>query len=483
MSLYFLLPEIYLSIISIILLGVGVIVIKSEGRISQILKINVIAASSMFFTCFLLLLENPSESIYINDSLLVINNNIILVKIIILFSSGILLLLPNKIKDYEYSLLIILSVLGMMFLISANDLIVIYLSIELMSLSFYVLAAINRNSQYSTEAGIKYFLLGALSSGLLLFGMALIYAYTGETNLVAISNILWYSNQNELVLGVLFIFIALLFKLAAAPFHMWLPDVYDGAPTSVTAFFAIVPKIAILTTLINLINNSFLAVWDQLQPIFIISTILSLIVGSIGAINQNKPKRLLSYSAISHIGFILIGIIPLSLYSLQATLIYIILYIVMSINTFTIILNFPGYFYLTQFSGLSRINPVLALTFSFTLLSIAGIPPLAGFFSKYLVLLNAVNNEFYLLAFIAVITSAISTFYYLRLIKWFFFAHDNIYYYKNLSDALNPNYKPINVSFNSSIILGITLWIILTFMLFPKFITTSTFLSITTSLL
>jgi len=192
---------------------------------------------------------------------------------------------------------------------------------------------------------------------------------------------------------------------------------------------------------------------------------------------------LLSYSAISHIGFLLIGIIPLSLYSIQATMIYILLYIVMSLNTFTILLNMSKYNYITQFSGLSRLNPVLALTFTFTLLSIAGIPPLAGFFSKYLILINAVQNDFYLLAFVAVATSAISTFYYLRLIKWFFFNDSNFFTYKDIADVTVPTTNPITINFFSSLVLGVTLWIILTFMIFPEVISTWTFISVSTSLI
>ncbi len=482
-NIYFLLPEIYLSIISVLLLGFGVVVIKFQQRYSQILKINYLTAISLIFAAFILFIQNPSETIYISNGLLIINHSTILVKITLLVSSAILLILPNKMTDYEFSQLVLLSVLGMMILVSANDMIVIYLGIELMSLSFYVLAAINKSSQHSTEAGIKYFLLGALSSGLLLFGMALIYAYTGETNLQALNAFIWYSSSNELVLGALFIFIALLFKLAAAPFHMWLPDVYEGSPTNVTAFFAIVPKIAILVTLTNLIYFTFIGLWDSLQPLIILCAILSLIVGSIGAINQAKIKRLLSYSAISHIGFLLIGIVPLSLYSIQATMVYILLYIIMSLNTFTILLNLSKHNYITQFSGLSRFNPVLALTFTFTLLSIAGIPPLAGFFSKYLILLNAIQNQFYLLAFVAVATSAISTFYYLRLIKWFFFNDSNFFNYKDIADLTVPNTNTVTVNFFSSLVLGATLWIIITFMLFPQVISTWTFISISTSLI
>lgn len=214
---------------------------------------------------------------------------------------------------------------------------------------------------------------------------------------------------------------------------------------------------------------------------FIVCAILSLLVGAIGAINQGKIKRLISYSAISHIGFLLIGIIPLSFFSIQATLIYIVLYIVMSLNTFTILLNLPQHNYISQFSGLSRTNRVLALTFAFTLLSIAGIPPLAGFFSKYLVLINAIENSFYFLSFIAVITSAISTFYYLRLIKWMFFNDSETYVYKDLGDIILP--LMCKIKFTSSIVLGGTTFIILSFMIFPESLTTWSYVTLSTSLI
>jgi len=481
-NIYFLLPEIFLTITSVILLGYGVVLVKFDKKRSQINKLTNLTSLSFFFAGLLLIDQlGYSDKISISNGLLISDQSIVFIKLILVLTSGIILLLPNKLKDFEFSQLVLLSLLGMMILISSNDLIMIYLGIELMSLSFYVLASINRDTQHSTEAGIKYFLLGALSSGLLLFGMALLYAYTGETNLEALSLVIWYGNSEEVLLGSLFLCIALLFKLAAAPFHMWLPDVYEGSPTIVTAFFAIVPKISILFTLSNLITGVFISIWNTLQPLFIICAILSLIVGAIGAINQGKIKRLISYSAISHVGFLLIGIIPLSFFSLQATLIYIVLYIVMSLNTFTILLNLTQHNYITQFSGLSRNNRVLALTFAFTLLSIAGIPPLAGFFSKYLILINAIENQFYLISFIAVMTSAISTFYYLRLIKWMFFNDSEIYVYKDLGDTILP--LNANVTLVSAFILGSTIFIILTFMIFPESLTTWSYITLTSTLI
>lgn len=474
-NIVWLAPEIFLGTITIVLLGVGAF-IKTINR-----KFNYLVSLTLFFT-LILCSGLMNETVSICNNLLISNSSIVLVKMVLLLTSSIIVILPHRITNYEFNILILLSTLGMMLLVSSNDLIMLYLSIELISLSLYVLSGINKKSQHSTEAGLKYFLLGALSSGLLLFGMALIYGYTGETNLEGLNAFIWYTpNENQIIIGVIFLFIALLFKLGAAPFHMWLPDVYEGSPTIVTAYFAIVPKIAILLTFINLIITPFIGIWYSVQPILIISAVLSLIVGSIGAINQAKIKRLLSYSAISHIGFLLIGIIPLSMYSIQATLIYIIIYIIMSLNTFTILLNLNQYNYITQFSGLSRVNPILAFTFAFVLLSIAGIPPLAGFYSKYLVLMNVIQNEFYILGLIGVIGSAISTFYYLRIIKWMFFKDTSYYHYKDLGDIIYP--VNIRVTRISSIILGSTLWMILTLLLFPQILSTSTIVSLLTSYL
>lgn len=477
-NIIFLIPELFLGIVTCIVFGVGCFLTKFEGKVSQVKKINILTALSFIFTV-ILFSYLPSDNTLICNDLLISNDIIIIIKSILLISSAIILILPNNIYNYEFSQLVLLATLGMMLLISSNDLIMLYLSIELISLSSYVLATIRIKSQHSTEAGLKYFLLGALTSGLLLFGMTLLYAFTGETNLVNIANIIWYTQyETQISFAILFIFVPLLFKLAAAPFHMWLPDVYEGSPTIVTAYFAIVPKIAILFTLINLTLNIFIPLQKFIIPLFITTAIASLFVGAIGAINQSKIKRLIAYSAILNIGWILIAFIPLSLQSLQAVFIYIILYIIMSINLFTLLLNFNQHNYITQFSALSRYNPLLAYTFAFTLLSIAGIPPLAGFFSKYLVLFNAIQNHYSLLAFIAIIASAISTFYYLRIIKYIFFKHSQFFYYKHLNDLIYPLNNNININFTSSIILPITTWFIITFFFFPDTLLFTTFLSL-----
>ena len=474
-------PEIFLSIVAVSLLWYGVIACKFGGKVGQTLKINNLSILALFITGLLLigelsaLVSSGVSSVSISLDLLSCTEYILLIKIVLVFSSALIILLGNestykdKMYDFEYSQLILLSTLGMMFVIGSSDLLMLYLGIELLSLSLYVLAAIKRNREHSTEAGLKYFLLGALSSGLLLFGMALIYAFTGETGFVGLSNYIWFAdNEPELVMGAIFIVISLIFKLGGVPFHMWVPDVYEGAPNIVTAYFAIVPKIATLGILIILLNGPFLGIFIDIQPIILFCGILSIIVGGIGALNQGKLKRLLAYSAISHVGFLLIGVGTNTLLSLHATLIYILLYIVMSFGTFAFVLNvFKHGNFITQLSGLSRQNPILAFTFAFTLLSIAGVPPLAGFYSKYLVLLQAVNNQFFGVALIGIICSCIAGFYYLRIIRWMFFKHDLTFHLKDIGDALYPSNTNVSVSLVQSLILGSTLFIILTFLVYP----------------
>jgi len=477
-NINWILPEVFLAITATVLLGYGTILSKLGSQVSQLTKINWLTIITLLFSGVLLIEQLgfvSSNQVLVGGGFLVANEFIIGIKLILVLSSALVLILglksqvEDKMLDYEFSQLILLSTLGMMLLVGSGDLIMLYLAIELLSLSFYVLASIKRHSQHSTEAGLKYFLLGALSSGLLLFGMALVYAFTGATSFVAISEFLWYSSSStEILIGVTFIIIALLFKLAAAPFHMWAPDVYEGSPTIVTAFFAIVPKIGTLGVLILLLTGPFLSLFNELQPILLFSACLSLIVGSVGALNQAKMKRLLAYSAISHIGFLLVGLLPNSLLGIHACFVYICLYIVMSFNTFAFVLaNFRHGNFITQLSGLSRQNPILAFTFAFTLLSIAGVPPLAGFYSKYLVLLQAVNNEFFGVALIGIICSCIAGFYYLRIIRWMFFKHDLTFHLKDIGDALYPSNTNVSVSLVQSLILGSTLFIILTFLVYP----------------
>ena len=506
-NIYILMPEIYLTVAITLLLGYGAVYSKKEGQISQQKKITWISILTLLGAALMMVEIIEVEATILEQGLLGVDPFINIIKLVSIISSiGILLLSldyygKHKLLDYEYPILIMIATLGMLLLVSSKDLITFYLAIEIISLTSYILATIKRNGQYSTEAGIKYFLLGAVSSGILLFGSSLLYELTGETTFQGLASFMWFaqnaSDNIGLAVGAMFILVAVLFKLAAAPFHMWAPDVYEGSPSIITAFFAIVPKIAIFGILIQFLYGPFVGLLGELQPLVLFSAILSVIVGSIGALNQTKFKRLVAYSAIGHTGFILLGIATGSLDSLQASLLYIVIYIIMSFNLFAFALSTFNDFgeanFLSQISGISRSNPLLAITMSLCLLSIAGIPPLAGFFSKYLVLLSLVSNDFIILASIAVIASVVGAFYYLRIIKIAYFKDSSDFHYKNLSDvfcssvsnnqneaylALGPN----RISFISSIILGSTLFFILTFMFFPNPLISFTFDALTSSL-
>ena len=421
-------------------------------------------------------MNHPYESNIILSGMLLINNLTLLIKIVIIFSSIVVLLFSfdyyedEKIKAFEYSILILLAVLGMLLLVSSYDFLALYLAIELQSLALYVLATFKRNSEFSTEAGLKYFILGALSSGILLFGISLIYGLTGSTNFESINHLLigisFEENQNltGLSIGVLFIAAGLLFKVAAAPFHMWAPDVYEGAPTIVTAFFAIVPKIGILGLFIIIFLETFYGLINQWQHIIILSALLSMIIGAIGAITQKKIKRLLAYSAIGHIGYMLIGIASATPEGIQSLLLYIIVYIIMSITIFSILLslydnkNTIKIKYISELTGLSKENGVLAITLAITVLSMAGIPPLAGFASKFYIFLAAIESSMYVLAIVGVLTSVISAVYYIRLIKIMYFENpETITIYKSMD-------------LQKSIILGLSLTFIVFFMINPSYL-------------
>lgn len=499
-NIYWAIPEIFLVTAIVALLAYGVVYSKLEGKYSQQRKITWLSILTLAFTSilvldqiqlFLHLTENSvnalADSICASKTLATRPSGIyiagvfgvdiltLVTKFIILISAAIILILSldfyasHRLAIYEYTLLILLSVLGMLILVSARDLISLYLGIELVSLSLYVLAGIERKRQYSTEAALKYFLLGALSSGLLLMGSTLIYTFSGETTFSGLSSFLWYSHDDlGLKAGAVLMVVAMLFKLAAAPFHMWAPDVYEGSPTIVTAFFAIVPKIAVLTALITLLFGPLLGLWNEgLQSIILVSACASLIVGALGGLNQTKLKRLLAYSAIGHMGFILLALGTSTLWSIQAVYVYIIYYIIMSIAGWTMALSiFKGSLnYIAQLSGLSRTQPVLAATLALTLFSMAGIPPLAGFFSKYLVLLGAIDNQLYLVSIIAVLASVVSAFYYLRIIKWMYFKDTTDYHYKDLVDV---SITKIEVDLPRSLILGVSMWFILTLLIYPN---------------
>jgi NADH-quinone oxidoreductase subunit N len=345
---FWIMPEIYLMVMIVSLLAYGVIYgASTEGRYSQLKKITWLSIFTLLFTAFITMyLYSLVDGRVEIGGVLGVDKFNLFIKEVVLFSGAAVLVFSldsytqEGIKEFEFSQLILLSILGMLLLVSSQDFILFYLAIELISLSLYALATIKREKELSTEAGLKYFIMGALSSGLLLLGCTIIYIETGDTNFVAIGNYILYTVNPGIEIGAMMIVIAMLFKLAAAPFHMWVPDVYEGSPTIVTGYFAIVPKIALITILINILFGPFLGVWDSmLQGMILGSAILSIIIASIGGINQAMLKRLIGYSAIGHMGFMLLGIGVATFASIQATILYSVLYILMSINSFGCVLS------------------------------------------------------------------------------------------------------------------------------------------------
>ena len=311
-----------------------------------------------------------------------------------------------------------------MLMISSYDLIVFYLGLELQSLCLYILASFKREDEKSTEAGLKYFVLSALASGLLLYGCSLIYGFTGSTNFEIISKNLNQTNTAA-IFGIVFVMVGLAFKVSAVPFHMWTPDVYEGSPTSVTSFFALIPKIAALSDFIRFMYVPFINVMSQWQTIIIFLSIASMILGAVAAIGQNNIKRLMAYSSIGHMGYALAGICTGTNEGIQSTIIYLTIYLVMNLGAFGCIfmMKRENIFYenINDLSGLSKNHPILSFGFLIVLFSLAGIPPLAGFFAKFYVFMAVIESGMYALAIIGLITTVVSAFYYLRIIKIIYF--------------------------------------------------------------
>ncbi|MEP7032065.1 MAG: NADH-quinone oxidoreductase subunit NuoN [Pseudolabrys sp.] len=330
----------------------------------------------------------------------------------------------DKQQKFEYGILFLLSTLGMMMLISANDLIALYLGLELMSLPLYVVAASNRENLRSTEAGLKYFVLGALSSGMLLYGASLIYGFTGTVNFAGIAKAATSGNIG-LIFGLVFLFAGFCFKISAVPFHMWTPDVYEGAPTPVTAFFAAAPKVAGIAIFVRATVVAFPGITHEWQQIVVFVSIASMVLGAFAAIGQKNIKRLMAYSSIGHMGFALVGLAAGTQEGVQGVLVYMSIYVAMTLGTFALILMMRRGGKLVEnisdLAGLSRTHPAMAFFMAMLLFSLAGIPPLAGFFAKFYVFLAAIKAGLYVLAVIGVLASVVGAYYYLMIVKIMYF--------------------------------------------------------------
>ena len=424
-NLNLVLPEIFISLSIMFLLVLGVFKNDSSKIIFNISLLVLLIAS--------IITLNETFSI---DRVTLFNNSVVidhmssLMKIITLIGAFLVLVISSaylksfKIFKIEYPVLILSSVLGMMVMISSNDLMVFYMGLELQSLALYVLATFNRDQLKSSEAGLKYFVLSALSSGLLLYGCSLIYGFSGSTNFNVISSQL-NSNEYVLTFGIVFILVGLAFKISAVPFHMWAPDVYEGSPTSVTLFFTMVPKIAALTVFIRFLYVPFLNLIDQWQMIIIFLSIASMLFGAIAAIGQTNIKRLVAYSSIGHIGYVLAGLATGSNEGIQSSIIYISIYVIMNLALFSCLLmlkrNDQYYEDIDDLSGLSKNHPILSLSLLVILFSLAGIPPLAGFFAKFYIFKAVIEQSMYFLAIVGLLSTVIAAFYYLRIIKIIYF--------------------------------------------------------------
>ena len=424
-NLNLILPEIFISLSIMFLLILGVF-IKDGSKL--IFNISLLV---LLITAIITINETFSinRMTLFNDSI-VIDYMSSFMKIITLLGAFFVLIISSsylkifKIFKIEYPILILSSVLGMMVMISSNDLMVFYMGLELQSLALYVLATFNRDQLKSSEAGLKYFVLSALSSGLLLYGCSLIYGFSGSTNFDTIANQL-NSNEYILTFGIVFILVGLAFKISAVPFHMWAPDVYEGSPTSVTLFFTMVPKIAALTVFIRFLYVPFLNLIDQWQMIIIFLSIASMLFGAIAAIGQTNIKRLIAYSSIGHIGYTLAGLATGSNEGIQSSIIYISIYIIMNLALFSCLLmlkrNNQYYEEIWDLSGLSKNHPLLSLSLLIILFSLAGIPPLAGFFAKFYIFKAVLEQSMYFLAIVGLLSTVVAAFYYLRIIKIIYF--------------------------------------------------------------
>jgi|TARA_B110000444_G_scaffold250497_1_gene277016 proton-translocating NADH-quinone oxidoreductase chain N len=434
---YALFPELFLTCAALLLLVFGVIWSTSKASGYPILVHTVAWLSVWSIFCALgLTLHMPFSIMVCFYNTFVIDELTFLLKVMVLCSTGAALLMSmdylktSSLNVFEYSILVLLSCISMLLLVSSYDFISMYLAIEMQSLCFYVLAASKRNSEFSTEAGLKYFLLGAFSSGILLFGCSLVYGSTGITNFEDLAKCfagISHTDPSLVHVGMCLLSIGFLFKLTAAPFHFWAPDVYEGAPTSVTAFFAMTPKIALLGVFIRLLLCSFYDFLFAWQYVLFFCSAASLLIGSFGALAQKKIKRLLVYSSIGHVGYLLMGLCCGTVEGLHAVLLYLVLYVIMTVNIFAIILSSIDHAktsrvkYIQDLGFLGQTHPVLAVTLSATLFSMAGIPPLAGFCSKFYLFFAAMSSSLYSLAILGVLTSVVSCFYYIRLIKIMYF--------------------------------------------------------------
>ncbi len=419
-------PEIFLAVSGLILLILGAF--SDEKKAAS--RIGWLTALALTVTAVILVQgdwtrETIFGGMFVMDQFAGMMKLLILTGLVISVCLSIRHIEEEGMARFEYPILMLFSGLGMMMMVSAHDLLSLYMGLELQSLALYVLASIRRDDLKSSEAGLKYFVLGAISSGMLLFGASLIYGYTGSTDFTVIGDTLAEQKTLGALIGIVFVMAGLAFKISAVPFHMWTPDVYEGAPTSVTAFFAMVPKVAAIALLIRLLFEAFGPAIVQWQQIVWMLSALSMAVGAFAALQQENIKRLLAYSSIGNMGFALVGLAAGTGEGVAGVIVYMTIYMIMTAGTFGIILCMRrdglGLERISDLAGLSRHAPGMAYALAILMFSMSGIPPLAGFFGKFMVFKAAVGAGFYGLAVFGVLTSVVAAYYYLRIVKVMFF--------------------------------------------------------------
>ena len=457
-SLTPLLPEMVLGI------GVMVLILYGAWRGDRAVEgINVGALLLLLFALFLVMSQPAGIKVTTLSGSFIQDSFAKVMKALVLLGSAAAILLSRdyfqraRIDRFEYPILIVLCTIGMLVMVSANDLIALYLGLELQSLAAYVIAAFHRDDLKSTEAGLKYFVLGALSSGMLLYGSSLIYGFTGTVSFPGIVSALNESAGFGIMLGIVFVAAAMAFKMSAVPFHMWTPDVYEGAPTPVTAFFASAPKMAAVAMTVRIFIGALPDVTAIWQQIIIFIAIASMALGSFAAIGQRNLKRLMAYSSIGNIGYALVGLAAGTQAGIMGVVIYMIIYLAMTLGAFAIILSMRRknemFETIDDLSGLSRTHPVIAFCLAMMMFSLAGIPPLAGFFAKWYVFAAAIDAKMYVTAVIGVVTSVVGAFYYLRLVKVMYFDEPRAPY-----EAMAPGLR---------IVLALSSVVVILFVLIP----------------
>ena len=457
-------PELFLVLAAMALLMLGVF--RGQHATGEVLSLSVVATVATFALVWL----GPSHDTVAFDGLFVRDGFASFMKGLILVGSAVSLVLSwrfierENMARFEFPILMLFATVGMMMMVSAHDLISLYIGLELQSLSLYVIAAFRRDTERSTEAGLKYFVLGALSSGMLLYGASMVYGFAGTTNFSDLAKI--FSDASAAgeapaigtIIGIVFITAGLAFKVSAVPFHMWTPDVYEGAPTPVTAFFATAPKAAAAGLFVRVLMGPFGELVDQWQQIIVVVSILSMLLGAFAAINQQNIKRLMAYSSIGHLGYALVGLAAGTEAGVRGLAIYMAIYLVMNLGTFAVILamrqNDRMVEGIDDLRGLSRTAPGMALAMAIFMFSMTGLPPLAGFFAKFYVFMAAVEAGLYTLAVIGVLSSVVAAVYYMRIVK--------LMYFDEPTESLD---RPFGREL--SLVMGVTGVIVMFFFVFP----------------